>query len=319
MRRRDFILLLGGASLFPARAAWAQATGRIYRIGIITREPNAWGQFFEELQANGFVRDRNLLVVGAFGIGGDQYGALAGELAKAGVDAIIVGGAPGTRAAQQATRSIPILSLADDLVGERFVASLAHPGGNITGISMLAPELDGKRQEILLELVPAARHLATLADPQTTPPQQLQRLEAAAGERNIEFSIHRATTRDEIVSAIAAAKAAGAQALNVLASVNFYANRPLVIETVARVGLPAMFQWPEWIEHGALAGYGPSLASMFRQMARQLVKVLNGTLPTEIPVEQPTTIELALNLKTAAALALAVPPSLLIRADKVIE
>lgn len=300
-------------------AARAQAPGRVYRIGIITREPHAWGQFFEELQANGFIRDRNLQVVGAFGIGGEQYGALAGELAKAGVDAIIVGGAPGTRAAQQATRSIPILSLADDLVGERFVASLAHPGGNITGISMLAPELDGKRQEILLELVPAARHLATLADPQTTPPQQLLRLEAAAGERNIEFSIHRATTRDEIVSAIAAAKAAGAQALNVLASVNFYANRPLVIETVARVGLPAMFQWPEWIEHGALAGYGPSLASMFRQMARQLVKVLNGTSPTEIPVEQPTTIELALNLKTAAALGLAVPPSLLIRADKVIE
>jgi putative tryptophan/tyrosine transport system substrate-binding protein len=158
-----------------------------------------------------------------------------------------------------------------------------------------------------------------LADLDTTPPQQLEALEQDARSRNIELSIHRVKTREEIVPAIEAARAVGAQAINVLASVKFYVNRALIIESAAKTQLPAVFQFPDWTEQGALVGYGAPTDSVFRQHASLLVKVLNGTAPADIPVEQPTAIELAINLKTAAALGLTVPPALLIRADKVIE
>ncbi len=313
-------LLLGGATLLAAPAAWPQAPGRTYRIGFICQTRRAgWGPLFEELRGDGFVEGKNLVVVGEIGTSFDRYDALAAELVKAGVDAIIANAVPGVRAAQRATQSIPIVSLSDDLVEERFVASLPHPGGNITGVSMLSPELDRKREEILLELVPSARHLATLADPETTPPQQLLRLQEAAGAHHVELSIERATKREEIAPAIEAAKAAGAQAIHVLASVNFYVNRGLVIDATIKARLPAMFQWPEWVELGALAGYGPTLASLFRQAAHQLVKILNGAAPGDVPAEQPTHISLALNLKTAKALGVTVPPSLLVRADEMIE
>jgi putative tryptophan/tyrosine transport system substrate-binding protein len=316
-------VLLGGATLVAAPAAWPQTPGRTYRIGIITRDRRAWAPLFDELRAQGFVEGKNLVIVGEFGLPFEHYDTAAAELAKelvkAGVDAILTAGALGTRAAQRATRSIPILAASDDLIGEGFAASLAHPGGNITGITNLAPELDRKRQEILLELVPSARHIAALADSDTTPPRQLQTLEEDARSRSIELSIHRAKTREEIVPAIEAARAAGAQAINVLASVMFYANRALIIESAAKARLPAVFQFPDWAEQGALVGYGPPFDRFNRQHASLLVKVLNGTAPADIPVEQPTTVELAINLKIAAALGLTVPPSLLLRADKVIE
>jgi ABC-type uncharacterized transport system substrate-binding protein len=320
---RRAVLLLGGATLLAAPAVWAQTPGRTYRIGIITRDRRAWAPLFDELRANGFVEGKNLVVIGEFGLPIDHYDTaapeLAKELVKAGVDAILTAGALATRAAQRATQSIPILASSDDLVGEGFATSLAHPGGNITGITNLAPELDRKRQEILLELIPSARHVAVLADSDTTPPRQLQALEEDAQSRNVELSIHRVKTREEIVPAIEAARAAGAQAINVLASVLFYVNRALIIESAAKAQLPAVFQFPVWAEQGALVGYGPPIAWIFRKHASLLVKVLNGTAPADIPVEQPTNVELAINLKTAAALGLTVPPSLLLRADKVTE
>jgi putative tryptophan/tyrosine transport system substrate-binding protein len=316
------VLSLGGATLF-APAAWPQTPGRTYRIGIITRDRRAWAPLFDELRANGFVEGKNLVIIGEFGLPVDHFDTaaaeLANELVKAGVDAILTAGAQGTRAAQRATQSIPILATSDDLIGEGFATSLAHPGGNITGITNLAPELDRKRNEILLELVPSARHVAVLADPDTTPPQQLQALEEDARSRNVELSIHRAKTPEEIVPAIEAARAAGAVAINVLASVKFYSNRSLIIAGVNKAQLPAIFQFPDWAEQGGLVGYGPPIDRYFRQHASLLVKVLNGTAPADIPVEQPTIVELELNLKTATALGVTVPPSLLIRADKVIE
>jgi putative ABC transport system substrate-binding protein len=183
---------------------------------VIRQAPRVWDPFFDELSASGFVEGKTLEVIARLGGGGEHYDAIATELVNAGVDAMVTAGVPATSAAQRATQRIPILTISDDLVGEHFVALLAHPGANITGISIIAFELDRKRQEILLELVPATRHLAALVDPQTTPPQQLREIEEAAHARNIDLAIHRATTRDEIVAAIAAAKAAGAEAINVL-------------------------------------------------------------------------------------------------------
>jgi ABC-type uncharacterized transport system substrate-binding protein len=317
MRRRDVIAgILFAAAIRPAVA---QQDGKVHRIGVIRQDPRVWDAFFDELSANGLVQGKTLDVVGKLVGGGEDYDAIAAELVNAAVDAIVTAGAPGTRAAQRATQRIPILAISDDLVGEKFVASLAHPGGNVTGISISAFELDRKRQEILLELVPSATRLAILTDPETTPPEELEKLREDARARHVELSIHRASTREEIEPAIEAARAGDAQAINVLASATFNANRELIIKSVGKGRLPAMFQWPAWVEQGALVGYGPTLPSMFRQVARQLVKVLHGTSPGDIPVELPTAIDLAINLKTAKALGLEVPPSLLVRADEVIE
>jgi len=154
------------------------------------------------------------------------------------------------------------------------VESLAHPGVNTTGISILATELDGKRQELLTDLVPAARHIAALADPGVTRPEQLRALEDAARKQGIELSVYLASKPEEILPAIEAARASGAQALNVLASTLLNANRRPIIERAAALKLPAIYQWPDMAEAGGLAAYGPNFNKIGRQRARQLVKLL---------------------------------------------
>ena len=201
-----------------------------------------------------------------------------------------------------------------------FVASLAKPGGNTTGVSILATELDGKRQEILLEVVPGMRRMAVLAHANDTLPQQLQALQDAARARGVELSIYQVAKVEEIAGAIDAAKTSGAAALNVLASAMLYNNRQIILPRVAALGLPAIYQFPVVAEEGGLIGYGSSLEQIYRDIgARQLVKLLRGVKPAEIPVEQPTRFELVVNLKTAKALGLTIPELFLLRADKVIE
>ena len=209
--------------------------------------------------------------------------------------------------------------MADDLVLSGLVSSLSHPGGNTTGISLLATELDGKRQELLIELVPSARHIAALADPRVTAPEQLRALEDAARMRGIALSICRATKPEEIVPAIDSAQASGALGLNLLAAGLLHANRQLILDRVATLKLPANYQWPETAEAGGLAGYGPRLSALNRQRARQVIKIFRGARPADIPVEQPDRFELVINLHTAKAIGLMVPPTLLDLADKVIE
>jgi putative tryptophan/tyrosine transport system substrate-binding protein len=224
------------------------------------------------------------------------------------------------RAAQKATPSIPIVGVTDDMLGSGFVTSLARPTGNVTGLSILAPELDGKRQEILIEALPGIQRVAALADSNTTKQVQLDSLRHAARARNVELSIHWIAKGDDILPAIDAANAAGAAALNVLASPMLNGNRRVIIERVAALRLPAIFQWPETAEEGGLAAYGPRFDQIIREMhARQIVQILRGGKVADIPVEQPTKFELVVNLKTANTLALTVPDSFLARADKIIE
>jgi len=244
---------------------------------------------------------------------------VAAELVKARVDVIVAVGNVAVRAAQQATATIPILAATDDMVGSGLVASMAHPGGNTTGLSILGTELDGKRQEMLIEIVPGARHIAALADPKTAAPGHFQALQDAARARGIELSIYRIAEPDEIIGALDAAKEAGARALNVLASPLLRGRRQL-IERAATLRLPAMYQFPEDAEAGGLAGYGPRQAYIQGDVwARQLVKLLKGVKPADLPVEQPTKFELVINLKTAKALGLAIPEAMFDRADEVIE
>jgi putative ABC transport system substrate-binding protein len=283
-----------------APAAWGQHAGRIYRLGFVVQPPHRqFEALFDELTRRGFIEGENLLVdPRGFGLAVNELEVAAVAVVNASPDVIYAGGDAAGRAAQRATATIPIVVLSDDVIRAHLVPSLARPGGNITGISILATELDGKRLELLMEIVPGIRRISALVDPKTTDSEQLEDLVGAARSRGIALSIHNAETLQQIAPAITVAKASGAQAINVLASALFNANRVLIIERIAAARLPAMYQWPEYGAEGALIAYGPRITSMYRQAAQLLVKVMTGIKPGDIPVEQPTRFELMVNLKT---------------------
>ena len=322
MRRRQLITLLSGAAVWPL-AARAEESGRTYRLGFLTRVGrNTPGivAFFDELRVNGFVESRNLGVIpGGFGVPIERIGDVAEAMVKAAPDAIVAGPELPLRALQKLTRTIPLIGMTEDMVAEGFAASLARPGGNITGISLLSPELDGKRQDILIEAAPGARRMAAIADANVTPARHLEGLQDAARARSVELLAFGVATPEKIVPAIEEAKAAGAQALNFLASSLFFVHRRIAFEQVAVVHLPAIYQWPEMAEEGGLVGYGSRFTEMYRQRAQIVVKILRGAKPADIPVEQPTRFELVINLKAARAIDHEVPAGLVLRADKVIE
>jgi putative tryptophan/tyrosine transport system substrate-binding protein len=323
MRRREFIALMGASVALPF-AAMAQQPGRTYRLGGVSSSPRNTSHFvamFNELRRLGFIMGQNLAVDWrSYGPRIDLIPQFAAELVKGQVDVILVNGDAAIRAAQQATTMIPILGITEDMVGSGLVNSLAEPGGNTTGVSIFATELDGKRQEILIEAVPEVHRMAVLADSNATGSRELKALQDAARARGVELSIHQIASAEEITAAIDAAKASGAAALNVLSSPFLYGNRQIVMQRVATLRLPAIYQFPEEAEEGGFVAYGPSIVQIFREpVTGQLVKLLRGIKPADIPVEQPTKFELVINLKTAQAMGVTVPEPLLARADKVIE
>jgi len=321
---RRAVLFAAAVTTLGHHAGWAQESGRTYRLGILsggeTRQAPGWVVFFDEMGKAGFVEGRNLIVDWRFVGSPEQTARAAAELVQLAPDVLIpAGSTPAITAAQQATRTIPLVGTADDMVGSGLVPSLAHPGGNLTGLSFLATELDGKRLEILMGLVPACRHMAALADPAITGQSRLDALQSAAASRGVELSIYPAHGAKDIGAAVDTAQAAGATALNVLASPDLNTNRKIILDRTAALRLPAMYQWPETAQEGGLAAYGPRLATTNRMRARQVVKVLRGAKPADIPVEQPDKFELVINLRTAKAIGLEVPTTLLDRADQVIE
>lgn len=310
--------------MLAPRATRAQEPGRVYRLGNLHQAPRDAPHhlaLYHALRQFGYVEGQNLQVdPRGYGLRLDHLATHAAEVVEARVDVILSGGGSALSAALAATKSIPILALTDDMVGPGFVRSLAKPGGNVTGVSIFASELDVKRQEILLMAVPEARRIAALVDTTTTKPGQVQLLQDDARARSVELFIHRVARADEIRAAIDAAKSVKAEALNVLASALLFNNRQIVFERVAANRLPAIYQWPEIAEQGGLIGYGPRIVQLYRDiMARQLVRLLRGTKPADIPVEQPTTFELVVNLKTAKAIGLTILPAVLSRADEVIQ
>jgi putative tryptophan/tyrosine transport system substrate-binding protein len=325
VKRRTFIAILGGATAAWPLAARAQ-DGPTYRIGVLNANPRGSpvvSALFDELRRNGLVEGRNLVVDGGgIGIPYPRFADVAREMAKNKVEVLVVGGgSPPIRSVQAVAPGIPIIGVADDMVAAGLARSLAHPGGNITGVSLFAPELDAKRQELLIELLPGVRRMAALADPRVQSAQQLQALQEAARARGVELSIHPVTSADAIVPAIDTAKTAGAGGLNVLAAsvLGSTSTSKTIIAHTKALRLPAIHQWPNYVEElGALIAYGPPQTEIYRQVARMVVKVLRGAKPADLPVEQPTTFELAINLETAKAIGLTVPMNLLSRADKVI-
>ena len=242
MRRREFIALAGASVAWPV-AAMAQQAGRTYRLGALlplARDAPVNVAFLEEFRRRGFVEGQNLIVEWrAYGQHADLISQYAAELVQARVDVLVAGGEEAIRALQQATKTIPIDAITDDMLGFGFVNSVARPDGNTTGVNLLVRELEGKRQDILIEAVPGLRRIAVLTDVDYTSAAKLDELQVAARAHGIDFSIHRIARVEEIAAAIDSAAASGAGALNISGSTLIYAHRRLIMDRVAALRLPA--------------------------------------------------------------------------------
>jgi putative tryptophan/tyrosine transport system substrate-binding protein len=321
VRRRAFITLLGAAAAWPLVARAQQA--HVPVVGVLRPNRQDVLETFAEpfrryMKAIGWEEGRNIRFLFAW-MGGRNERAteLAGELIAQKVDLIITFGDPAIRATQRATQAIPIVGMTDDMIGSGLAASLARPGGNTTGVSILASELDVKRLEILHEFVPQARRIAVLVD--TTTISTRAQLASAARNLGVELVPFEAQSPDEIsrmLDAIATAKVA---AVNVLASPLLNLARLQIIERMRVYRLPAIYQWPESGEDGALLAYGPRQVLCYRHVVSLVDKVLRGAKPADLPIEQPSKFELVVNLKTASALDMTISPALVLRADEVIE
>lgn len=321
MDRRKFINALGGVAALPM-VLRAQEPGRNYRLGVLvpaSRMTKAVFEMFDELQLNGFVEGQNLKVIGSFGVTPVEISDGVAAVVKAVPDAIVSGPELYARAFLAATRAIPLIAISEDLVAEGLVASLAKPGGNLTGISLLSPELDDKRQDILIEAVPGIRRLAALADASITQKRHLEEQQRVAQSHGVELFVFTFVKPSDIPAALDEAVARGVQAVNFLATPIQQINQTLIFERMAALRLPAIYQWADTAEEGGLIGYGPRFPKVYRQRARQIVKILRGAKAADIPVEQPASFELVINLKTAKAIGHEVPAGLVLRADKLIE
>jgi putative ABC transport system substrate-binding protein len=322
MRRREFVALFSASVTVPF-AALAQQAGRTYRLGVLLPHPRDVPvnlAFLDGFRRRGFIEGQNFAIEWrAYWQHFDLISQYAGELVKAGVDVIVAGGDEAIGALQQATKTIPIVALTDDMLLSGFANSVARPDGNITGVNILGREGDGKRQDILIEALPGLRRIAALVDVTTDPP--LDALQEGAHAHNVELSIYRIARAEEIVAAIDTAQASGATAINVLSSALFWGNRQLIRERVAALHLPAIYPFPEEAEEGGFVAYGPRLGDLFLEvMPRQIIQLFRGVKVADIPIEQPTKLELVINLTTAKeALGLTIAESFLVRADKVIE
>ncbi|MGH7304368.1 MAG: ABC transporter substrate-binding protein [Candidatus Rokuibacteriota bacterium] len=323
MDRRTFIAcactLLGRPLAVEAQP---QQAPRNWRIGILA--PYALGdpvskELAQALGDMGYVDGRNGNIEWRSAEGRtERFPSLAEQLVKLQVGAILAIGDLAIRAARQATATLPIVAGSDDLVAEGHVVSLARPGGNVTGVSILAAELNAKRLEVLKAAVPKASRIAALWDP-ATGASHLETLRAMARGLSVELSIQQVRRADDLSHAFQVARAWHAGAVNILASPLIWSLRQLVIDQAARTRLPAIYQWSEAVREGGLLSYGPTRAEVFRALAAKIDRVLTGAKPSELPIEQPTKFELVINLKTAKTLGLTIPPSLLTQADQVIK
>ena len=323
MRRREFIALLGGIAGSWSLAVRAQqastATVGLLWPGAGPPVSPRLESFREGLRRSGFVEGQNVAIDLRYVQAGQQTLAdHAADLVRAKVAVIATFGDSATKIAQQATSTIPIVSLADDLLGSGLIGSLSRPGANTTGITILAPELSAKRLELLSTIVPGLARVAGLWDP-TTGGSQVAMSENAARTMKLKLQILEVTQRDDLDGVFRAARDAQAQAVNVFSS-PFLASLYLeIINRAAEYRLPTIYQWREHAEAGGLISYGPSLPVMWEQDGALVAKVLKGAEPSGLPVEQPTKFELVINLKTARALGLTVSSQMQLLADEVIE
>jgi ABC-type uncharacterized transport system substrate-binding protein len=328
MRRRAFITLLGGAvATWPITALAQQPLGKVPRIGFLARTSAAslsplLDSFRQGLRDLGWVDGKTIVIEYQFGDGQfNRLDELASALVRLKVDVIVTVDTPPTQAAKQATSTIPIvIAVSADPVGAGLVASLAHPGGNVTGLSLLAPDTDQKNLEIVKETLPNTKRVAMIWDPNNRGMTlRLAAIQAAAPKLGVELQSIAAPGSAELAGALTLAAKNPPDALIVLSPI-YAAYRNEIVEFTTKTSVPLIFDTKGLAgEPGALLSYGANLSALFRNAATYVDKILKGAKPADLPVEQPTKFELVINLKTARALGLTVPPTLLGRADEVIE
>jgi len=328
MERRPFLATLAGSLLAAPLAAEAQQAAKVPRIGWLSLDlapnPHLREALLLGLRDLGYVEGRNIVIeIRDAGGKSARLPALAAELVALKVDVLFAGG--GTRsalAAKQATRTVPIVFLgATDPVTDGLVTSLARPGGNVTGLSMsAAPEIVGKRLELLTQAVPGLSGVAVLLQPgERTNKDMLKAAEVAARALGVRLQVVEARGPADFDRAFSDMTRARARALVVFGGPMFLNERRPLVDLAAKNRLPVVYSQREFVDAGGLLAYGPNIADMFRRAATYVDKILKGAKPGDLPVEQPTKFELLINLKTARALGLTIPPSLLLRADEVIQ
>jgi putative ABC transport system substrate-binding protein len=326
--RRRFIGVLAGAALAAPRCATAQQSEKAPRVGCLMfnsaeNAKTVLTALREVLQERGWIEGKTIRLEYRYAEGSaDRLPALVRELIDLKVDIIVAASSASTRAAKAATRTIPIVMLSSaDAIGEGFVTSVARPGGNITGMTFLVdPEIAGKQLELLKEAAPKAARVAVLVNPRNDSHAAFAReARAAAGRLGTPVHMLQVRTPEQLDETFATMSRERGTALLVLTDAMFWGQRRRIVELAAKSGVPAMYSQREFVDAGGLVSYGPSLVDMSRRAAVQVDKILRGAKVGELPVEQPTKFELVLNLKTATALGLTIPPSLLLRADQVIE
>ncbi len=320
MRRLVALRLLG-----IALPAWAQEAGKAPLVGVLlintAADPEPVASLFRNaLAALGYVDGRNLRLEFHFAEGhADRFPALAEVLVRDRPAVIAALGDAAVRAAQQATRTIPIVAIADDLVAAGLIQSMAKPGGNTTGVSILATELDAKKLEILKEIVPAARRFGLLRDPAGSTEARLQAIAAVAYALGLELQTVDVATTADFAAAFAAFRAGGAEALDILASPLLANFQRELARLSLEYKLPAICQFREMVEAGCLASYGVKRSEMYAMLAAYTDKMLKGAKPGETVARQPSAVELVINQKTARKIGIEIPSAILARADEVIE
>jgi ABC-type uncharacterized transport system substrate-binding protein len=324
--RRSFVAAMATGVLLIGRPAGAQAPARSWRIGFLT--PSAISprgimpEMRQRLREMGYVEGRDVrFEVRSANEDFERLPDLAADLVRSGVDLIIAVSSPAIRAAENATSTIPIVMLsATDPVAGLFVSSLAKPDGNVTGVTTYVPELVGRRLDLLRECLPGLRRVAVLANLRNPASAgEVRELEATAKGMSIDIQVADARLPEQYPVAFESSLRGGAQAMVVTSDAVLSSNRDRIVQLAAQHRVPAMYDWKEVVESGGLMSYGPSLAEINGRVASYVDRILKGANPGSLPVERPSKFELALNLKTAGALGLKIPPAVIARADRVVR
>jgi ABC-type uncharacterized transport system substrate-binding protein len=327
MLRREFLAFLGVATVVASGFAHAQSAGRLRRIGFLGNstsilEANLVRPFRKALRDLGYVEDRDIAIVYRWAEGSyERFPALVAELIAAGVEIIVTAGTPAAFAVKNATSTIPCVMVAvGDPVGTGLVASLARPGGNLTGLTSIAPDLEGKRLALLREMIPALSHFAVLWNPANPYHVASENgVQVAAKALQMKVLSLGVRTSEELDTAFAAIVAERPGALVVLADRVFLHGRDRIMNFAGQQRLPGVYAYRELVDAGGLMSYGPNYAEMHARAATFVDKILKGVKPADLPIEQPIKFELVISLKAAKALGIVVSPTLLATADEIIE
>ncbi len=325
MRKKFFCPALAGLYLTLSSPVAAQQFAKVHRIGILlpgTAESSRIKEtFVQRMRELGYVDGKNILIQYRYADGKlDRLSEMAAELVRLNVAVIVTGSTPATQAAKKATSTIPIVvGTAGDLVGSGLIVSLARPGGNVTGLTAISPDLSGKRVELLTSVLAKASRIAVLWYPNQWDDLEVKQTENAAHKVGVNIQSVQVTRPEQFQSAYAVMIKQHAHAVIIIQGGFTGSYRSQIVELTLKNRLPSMCDAPAWAESGCLMSYGPNRSDLFRRAAYYVDKILKGAKPADLPVEQPTKFELVINLKTAKQIGLTIPPNVLARADRIIK